>query len=127
MNKENKIHKKWPTFFGEFYNPNHNEIKNDLIIFFKDYMKNKTTRKGLGENYKLFESEYDLHNYKNPAFIKLLEAPNNSLQKIVEINSGAAIYLSGKVKNLKEGIELAKKTIENKKSKNYFQNLITNQ
>ena len=73
MNKENKIHKKWPTFFGEFYNPNHNEIKNDLIIFFKDYMKNKTSRKGLGENYKLFESEYDLHNYKNPAFIKLLE------------------------------------------------------
>ena len=73
MNKENKIHKKWPTFFGEFYNPNHNEIKNDLIIFFKDYMKNKTSRKSLGENYKLFESEYDLHNYKNPTFIKLLE------------------------------------------------------
>ena len=73
MNKENKIHKVWPTFFGEFYNPNHNEIKNDLIIFFKDYMKNKTSRKSLGENYKLFESEYDLHNYKNPTFIKLLE------------------------------------------------------
>tara|TARA_B100001964_G_C13912315_1_gene456479 strand:- start:337 stop:441 length:105 start_codon:yes stop_codon:yes gene_type:complete len=33
MKKENKIHKKWPTFFGEFYNPNHNEIKNDLIKF----------------------------------------------------------------------------------------------
>ena len=65
--------------------------------------------------------------YNAKAFLELIEAPNNSLQKIVEINSGAAIYLSGKVKNLKEGIELAKKTIENKKSKNYFQNLITNQ
>ena len=91
MNKENKIHKKWPTFFGEFYNPNHNEIKNDLIIFFKDYMKNKTSRKGLGENYKLFESEYDLHNYKNPAFIKLLEELQNK-----EAVSKFSSTLSGK-------------------------------
>ena len=30
MNKENKIHKKWPTFFGEFYNPNHNKIQSKI-------------------------------------------------------------------------------------------------
>tara|TARA_B100001996_G_C18623197_1_gene578623 strand:- start:436 stop:1080 length:645 start_codon:yes stop_codon:yes gene_type:complete len=72
MNKENKVHSMWPTFIGEFHNPNHSEIKDDLIIFFKDYMKNNSSRKNLGENFKLFESEYDLHNYKNPAFTKLL-------------------------------------------------------
>ena len=72
MNIENKVHSMWPTFIGEFHNPNHSEIKDDLIIFFKDYMKNNSSRKNLGENFKLFESEYDLHNYKNPAFTKLL-------------------------------------------------------
>ena len=53
MNKENKVHNMWPTFIGEFYNPNHNKIKNDLVIFFKDYMKNNTSRKNLGENNKI--------------------------------------------------------------------------
>ena len=98
------------------------ELKDNKI---KDYIFNP---KDFGYEYINIEEIVGKDaEYNANAFIKLLEAPNNSFQKIVEINSGAAIYLSGKVKNLKEGIELAKKTIENKKSKNYFQNLITNQ
>ena len=29
---ENKIHNMWPVPIGEFYNPEHNEIKNDLKL-----------------------------------------------------------------------------------------------
>ena len=65
--------------------------------------------------------------YNARAFIELLDAPNNSFQKIVEINSGAAIYLAGISKSLKEGFELAQKTILNKNAKNYFENMIKNQ
>ena len=49
--------------------------------------------------------------YNAKAFIELLEAPDNSFQKIIELNAGAALYLSGLAKNLKEGFELARQTI----------------
>ena len=65
--------------------------------------------------------------YNAKAFLELIEAPNNSFQKIVELNAGAALYLSGKIKNLKDGFELAKQTINTKKSKKYFENLLINQ
>ena len=44
--------------------------------------------------------------------------------KIIEINSGAALYIAGIVENLKAGFELASQTINSKKSKNYFEKLI---
>ena len=65
--------------------------------------------------------------YNARAFIDLLEAPNNSFQKIIELNAGAAIYLSGLTKNLKEGFDLDRQSINSKKAKNYFENLLKNQ
>ena len=65
--------------------------------------------------------------YNAKTFIEMIEAPNNSFQKIVELNAGAALYLSGLTKNLKDGFNLAKKTINEKKSKTYFTNLLNNQ
>ena len=71
MNK-NKIHTLWPIFVGEFHNPNHQEIKKDLVEFFKEYEnKNKISRKA-SENYNLFESNYALHKEKNDALTKVL-------------------------------------------------------
>ena len=35
----NKIDINWPTYIAKFSNPNHIEIKNDLINFFEDYIK----------------------------------------------------------------------------------------
>ena len=32
MEKQNKLHKLWPAHIGEFYNPEHNEIKKNRII-----------------------------------------------------------------------------------------------
>ena len=57
----------------------------------------------------------------------MIEAPNNSFQKIIEINAGAALYLSGKAIDLKDGFKLAKQTIVSKKSKKYFENLLKSQ
>ena len=65
--------------------------------------------------------------YNAKAFLKVLEAPDNSFQKIIEINAGAALYLADKVKNLKDGFELARKSIMTFKSKKYFENMIENQ
>ena len=65
--------------------------------------------------------------YNAKKFLELLDAPNNSFQKIIEINSGTALYISGIVKNLKEGFILARKTINSGKTKKYFENLLKNQ
>ena len=65
--------------------------------------------------------------YNAQAFLNLLDAPNNSFQKIVEINAGAALYVAGLVDNLKDGFALSKQTINSNKSKKYFANLMKDQ
>ena len=70
MNK-NKIHTLWPIFIGEFHNPNHQEIKKDLIEFFNKYETNNNSREG-SENYDLFESNYFLHKENNSALSKVI-------------------------------------------------------
>tara|TARA_B100000795_G_C22626823_1_gene371061 strand:+ start:89 stop:754 length:666 start_codon:yes stop_codon:yes gene_type:complete len=72
MEKKNTIFEMWPTHFGEFHYSNHKEIKNDLISYFKEYMNNKPSKKNNGENYKLYESEYNLHTLGNPIFDKFV-------------------------------------------------------
>ena len=47
-------------------------------------------------------------------------------QKIVEINAGAAIYLSGKASNIKEGALIAEKSISEGKTKEFISR-ITNE
>ena len=65
--------------------------------------------------------------YNAKSFIEILESPNNAFQKIIELNAGAALYLSGLTQNLKDGFSLAKKVIHSKKSKNYFATLLSKQ
>ena len=103
-----------PTYISELKN---NNIK-DYIFDPKDYgYEYININDILGQ-----DSEYNAK-----AFLDMLEGPNNSFQKIVELNAGAAIYLSGLVNNLKDGFELAKQSIINKKTKNYFFDLLNNQ
>ena len=45
-------------------------------------------------------------------------------QNIVEINAGAALYVAGKVKEIKEGAKIVKKTINSGQTKKYITNLI---
>ena len=53
----------------------------------------------------------------------MLDGQNKKFQYIVELNAGAAIYLSGITNNLKEGFKLAKHVIESKKSKNFLKEI----
>jgi len=71
MSKLHHINAVWPTLIGEFYNVEHNNIKKDLLNYFDDYIKNNPSRKS-GENYKLYESEYNLHTLGNKYFVKLI-------------------------------------------------------
>ena len=77
MNKLHHINALWPTLIGEFYNPEHENTKEDLLIFFDSYMKNNPSRKS-GENYKLYESGYNLHSLGNKHFTKLIKFMSDS-------------------------------------------------
>ena len=72
MGKLNRISALWPTLIGEFYNSEHAKIKDNLLSYFENYMKNNPSNKS-GENYKLYESQYDLHAKGNNDFTKLIK------------------------------------------------------
>ena len=73
MQQKNVITKYWPTIVGEFYNPEHDKIKKKLLTFFEDYKKKyPSSRKG-GENFNLYESQYNLHQESNPDLQKVLQ------------------------------------------------------
>ena len=102
-----------PTYISELKNNNINDFIFDPNDYGYEYIKLENI---IGKDPA----------YNAKAFIELLEAPNNSFQKIVELNAGASLYLSGLCNNIKDGIELAKNTINSKKTKSFFNNLIKN-
>jgi anthranilate phosphoribosyltransferase len=97
------------------------ELKNDKIIeylfdpidFGYEYIKNTDIKGGDAE-------------YNAKKFIEMLDGSNKHFQSIVEINAGAALYLSKKVLTLKEGFELARNVIENKITKKFLNKIISN-
>ena len=64
--------------------------------------------------------------YNAECFMKMINGDYNQFQKIVEINAGAAIYLSGKANNIKEGALIAEKSINEGKTKEFISS-ITNE
>jgi anthranilate phosphoribosyltransferase len=58
--------------------------------------------------------------YNAECFMKMINGDYNQFQKIVEINAGAAIYLSGKAINIKEGALIAKKSIAEGRTKEFI-------
>ena len=56
--------------------------------------------------------------------INLLEGEKGPYRDIVLLNSAAALYVDGKVKNLKDGIYMSKNSIDNGNAKNALNNLI---
>ena len=63
--------------------------------------------------------------YNAKKFIDMLNGNNKKFQSIVELNAGAALYISGIAKNLKEGFEISRYVIDNKISIKYFKKLIS--
>ena len=45
MMTENRLYQYWPVIIGQYKNPEHNLIKDELINFFRDYEKKKSKRK----------------------------------------------------------------------------------
>jgi len=64
--------------------------------------------------------------YNAKTFIRMLEGLNKKFQHIVELNAGAALYLSQQSKSLKEGFALAKQVIETNITKHFLEKLIKN-
>ena len=62
--------------------------------------------------------------YNASSFYKMINGDYKEFQKIIEINAGAAIYLSNITKDLKESFDLAKKVIEEGITKNFVNALI---
>ena len=64
--------------------------------------------------------------YNARKFIEMLNGLNINFQHIVELNAGAALYLSKKSPNLKEGFKLARYVIEQKITKNFLEKIVSN-
>ena len=64
--------------------------------------------------------------YNAECFMKMINGKYDQFQKIVEINAGAAVYLSGKASSIKEGALIAQKSITEGKTKNFISS-ITNE
>ncbi|MDB3982477.1 2OG-Fe(II) oxygenase family protein [Candidatus Pelagibacter sp.] len=88
--KQNKLHQFWPVLIGQFHNPEHELIKEELINFFKEYEKKKPKGnkqlqdKDYHGNYNLYQSHYDLHNEKNIALHKVLKFIAKSILETVK-------------------------------------------
>ena len=65
MQRKNEIVKYWPTYVGEFYNPEHEKIKKKLLVFFENYKKKQPSSRKSNENFNLYESAYNLHQESN--------------------------------------------------------------
>ena len=77
MQQKNEITRNWSTVVGEFYNPDHDQIKKKLLTFFEDYKKKHPASRKSNENFNLYESRYNLH-----------QESNQDLQKVLRFISG---------------------------------------
>ena len=95
------------------------ELKNEKITNYtfdpKDYGYNYINI----EDIKGGDSDYNAN-----AFLTILDNPNNSFQKIVELNAGAAIYIAGITNSLKDSFLKAHQLIKTGQTREYFRNLV---
>ena len=92
--EKNRVSLIWPTYIGEFYNPDHAKNKNGLLDFFTEYKKNNKNSRAGGtvlspddkpqkEKYilddDLYMSKYDLHLEKNEYYKKLIHFISKSI------------------------------------------------
>ncbi len=87
---KNQIHSFWPVLVGEFFNPEHLLIKDELINFFTKYEKNlpegnsQLKDKNYSGNYNLYQSKYDLHTEKNEALLSVMKFIAMSILEMVK-------------------------------------------
>ena len=98
MQRKNEIFKHWPTFLGEFYNPDHDQIKKKLLVYFEDYKKKQPSSRRGNENFNLYESRYNLHQEKNQDLHKVLRFISQSVFSVFKQASSAYILDRGSKK-----------------------------
>ena len=87
---KNQLHSFWPVLVGEFFNPEHILIKDELINFFTEYEKNlpegnsQLKDKNYSGNYNLYQSKYDLHTEKNEALLSVMKFIAMSILEMVK-------------------------------------------
>ena len=87
---KNQLHSFWPVLIGEFFNPQHNSIKDELVNFFTKYEKdlpegnNQLRDKDYAGNYNLYQSKYDLHTEKNEALQTVMKFIAMSVLEMVK-------------------------------------------
>ena len=84
MQNKNTLSRLWPVLIGEFHNAEHKLIKNDLLSYFDEYEKKNPVSRKSGENYKLYESKYNLHTEGNEHFKKLINFIANCVLAITK-------------------------------------------
>ena len=104
MQRKSAIGMHWSTYVGEFYNPDHDQIKKKLLTFFEDYKKkHPSSRKG-DENFNLYESRYDLHQESNQDLQKVLQFISKSVFSAYQEASKAYILERGRDKKYRVDI-----------------------
>ena len=98
MPPKNVITKYWPTVVGEFYNPEHDQVKKNLLKFFEDYKKKKPSSRRGSENFNLYESSYDLQHENNQELQKVLHFISKCVFSVYQESSKAYILERGKDK-----------------------------
>ena len=97
--------------------------KNTLICELKDKTINSYTLdpRDIGYDYiSLEEIKGGDPKYNAESFLKMIDGNYPQFQKIVELNAGAAIYLSGKCSDIKNGALIARKAINEGKTKEFI-------
>ena len=79
MQRKNAIGVHWSTYVGQFYNPNHDQVKKKLLVFFEDYKKKQPSSRKASENINLYESRYNLHQENNQDLQKVLKFISESV------------------------------------------------
>ena len=63
--------------------------------------------------------------YNSIKFLEMIDGHNKKFQQIIELNAGAAIYLTDITSNLNDGFKLARHVIDSKVSRDYFKKIIS--
>lgn len=95
------------------------EVKNNKIIKYEIKPEDFGFKRASKEDLVGGDSEFNAEITKN-----ILSGEKGPKRNAVLLNSGAALYLAGKVNSIKEGIELAKKIIDTGKAKKQLDDFI---
>ena len=96
MEQKNEITRNWSTVVGEFYNPDHDQIKKKLLVFFEDYKKKQPSSRISNENFGLYESSYNLHQDNNQDLQKIFQFISRGVFSVFQQASKGYILERGK-------------------------------